>query len=249
MHDQLLRAVLDAPHDMAPRLIFSDWLEENGWPCRADYIRRSIAGPYRPADRMMWIRDCDRPHIMFGKDAEDLEGEGRDWRNRMTWSNVPEGEACDFDLSALGQPVARLAAFYDWRGVCFPGHDRPSRWPGEFATTLCRGFPEWLRISTRLFMKYADTIFSTYPIIGVQLIDREPQKSPVANQNVYRFTSDSIANPVQYAINQILKCELPREIAPFEGSSCFYSGYDEAIAALSKSCVAYGRAQAKLSPL
>jgi uncharacterized protein (TIGR02996 family) len=35
----LWRAVVAAPHDDAPRLIYTDWLEENGAPERAEFIR------------------------------------------------------------------------------------------------------------------------------------------------------------------------------------------------------------------
>jgi uncharacterized protein (TIGR02996 family) len=40
--DALLRAVWDAPHDDAPRLVYADWLEENGDAARAEFIRVQI---------------------------------------------------------------------------------------------------------------------------------------------------------------------------------------------------------------
>src|SRR5579884_4313008 len=41
-HDSFLQAILEAPDDDAPRLIYADWLEENGEPERAEYIRLEI---------------------------------------------------------------------------------------------------------------------------------------------------------------------------------------------------------------
>ena len=38
----LLRAVLDAPDEDDPRLVYADWLEENGQPERAEFIRVQI---------------------------------------------------------------------------------------------------------------------------------------------------------------------------------------------------------------
>jgi len=38
-HQALLQAILDAPAEDAPRLIYADWLEENGDPDRAEFIR------------------------------------------------------------------------------------------------------------------------------------------------------------------------------------------------------------------
>ena len=37
--DAFLAAVAEAPEDDAPRLVFADWLEENGQPERAELIR------------------------------------------------------------------------------------------------------------------------------------------------------------------------------------------------------------------
>lgn len=41
-HDALLRAVLLAPHDDQPRLIYADWCEENGQDERAEFVRRNV---------------------------------------------------------------------------------------------------------------------------------------------------------------------------------------------------------------
>ena len=40
--DALLRAVLAAPDDDAPRLIYADWLDEHGDPARAEFIRVQV---------------------------------------------------------------------------------------------------------------------------------------------------------------------------------------------------------------
>ena len=39
----LLARILDNPEDDAPRLIYSDWMEENGQEEQAEYIRYSIS--------------------------------------------------------------------------------------------------------------------------------------------------------------------------------------------------------------
>ncbi|HVK14772.1 MAG TPA: TIGR02996 domain-containing protein [Gemmataceae bacterium] len=41
--DALVRAILEAPDDDAPRLIFADWLEENGWQPEAVQLRFAVA--------------------------------------------------------------------------------------------------------------------------------------------------------------------------------------------------------------
>ncbi len=54
----LLRAILDDPDDDAPRLIYADWLEENGDPARAAFIRAQIKLARLPQD------DPDRDRLV-----------------------------------------------------------------------------------------------------------------------------------------------------------------------------------------
>jgi len=65
--EALLRAVLVAPDDDAPRLVYADWLEENGDPARAAFIRAQVElarlppnHPKRPqlvqTERSLWTK-------------------------------------------------------------------------------------------------------------------------------------------------------------------------------------------------
>lgn len=54
----LLRAILDDPDDDAPRLIYADWLDENGDPARAAFIRAQIKLARLPQD------DPDRDRLV-----------------------------------------------------------------------------------------------------------------------------------------------------------------------------------------
>jgi uncharacterized protein (TIGR02996 family) len=49
--DAFLQAILDAPDDDTPRLVYADWLEEYGQPDRAAFIRVLMNDNYtsRPA--------------------------------------------------------------------------------------------------------------------------------------------------------------------------------------------------------
>jgi uncharacterized protein (TIGR02996 family) len=40
--DAFLSEICDSPEDDAPRLVFADWLEENGEPQRAEFIRLQV---------------------------------------------------------------------------------------------------------------------------------------------------------------------------------------------------------------
>ena len=51
--DALLKAVCDHPDDDTPRLVFADWLQENGEEERAEFIRLQIQlhrGRFRPSE-------------------------------------------------------------------------------------------------------------------------------------------------------------------------------------------------------
>ena len=49
-HDAFMRAIRAAPDDDAPRLVYADWLEENGDPMRAEFIRVQCTRARLPAD-------------------------------------------------------------------------------------------------------------------------------------------------------------------------------------------------------
>jgi uncharacterized protein (TIGR02996 family) len=56
-HDALLRAICENPREDTPRLAFADWLDENGQPERAAFIRTDIAMSLRDewdAERIRW---------------------------------------------------------------------------------------------------------------------------------------------------------------------------------------------------
>jgi uncharacterized protein (TIGR02996 family) len=59
----LMRAILEAPDDDRPRLIFADWCDENGRPVEADRVRKGVSsgwigwrvpGIKIDGDRMLW---------------------------------------------------------------------------------------------------------------------------------------------------------------------------------------------------
>ena len=37
--DAFLAAIIESPDDDGPRLVYADWLEENGHPERAEFLR------------------------------------------------------------------------------------------------------------------------------------------------------------------------------------------------------------------
>lgn len=62
MKEQFLAAVAASPDDDAPRLIYADWLEENGESERAEFIRIQcrIAAPWSEDSGECWPCNCRR---------------------------------------------------------------------------------------------------------------------------------------------------------------------------------------------
>src|SRR5262245_19082210 len=52
----LLRAILDHPNDDIHRLVFADWLEENGDPRRAHFIRSQLELAKKPTCDPLYLR-------------------------------------------------------------------------------------------------------------------------------------------------------------------------------------------------
>jgi uncharacterized protein (TIGR02996 family) len=81
--DSLLAAIIDSPADDAPRLVYADWLEENGDPDRAEFIRLQIAltNPNLEADRRVSLARRERELLAEHADrfAGPFAGKGLHW--------------------------------------------------------------------------------------------------------------------------------------------------------------------------
>lgn len=85
--DSFLPAILASPADDFPRLVFADWLEENGQPERGEFIRLQIAiegrmrGPGgRVSDNSPWVMGDSRLQAMRRRERE------------LLYSFCPDGE-------------------------------------------------------------------------------------------------------------------------------------------------------------
>lgn len=76
MHDAFLAAIADRPDDDLPRLVYADWLDENGDPDRAEFIRTQIELANSPDHdpRRPGLRDRERELLRTHKDAWTLPG-------------------------------------------------------------------------------------------------------------------------------------------------------------------------------
>ncbi|MBY0460810.1 MAG: TIGR02996 domain-containing protein [Gemmataceae bacterium] len=96
--EALLRAVCENPDDDTPRLVFADWLQENGDEhdqARAEFIRAQVrsAARFESGDRTE-----DDPDALFASQLESLHGSR--W-----WLSAP--------------PAREGVSFRMWRGFPF----------------------------------------------------------------------------------------------------------------------------------
>lgn len=78
----LLAAIRSAPDDDLPRFVYADWLEENGDPDRAEFIRVQIELARQQQDDL-------RSHLPEGREAELLERNAARWREPVAgWLHI-----------------------------------------------------------------------------------------------------------------------------------------------------------------
>ncbi|MCI0461264.1 MAG: TIGR02996 domain-containing protein [Gemmataceae bacterium] len=119
-HDALLAAVWAEPEDDGPRLVYADWLEENGQPERGEFIRVQceLARPGLTARRRLQLG---------AREQQLLTAHRAQWLGRLRRSPLPWVFHRGF--------VGRLGS----RGVFQRG---PDRWKDETFCHYVRFFPD-----------------------------------------------------------------------------------------------------------
>ena len=157
-HEPFLRAICEAPDDDAPRLVFADWLDENGDPERAEFIRQHVQLARQPEAAAV-DRRC----------AELFQA------NRRRWVAELPGPADFWAEFAVTGPGSR-----DVRSRLEVGHERgesvyQDTWVG-FAPDLgdwARGFPAAVCVQggSDLFLTYLDVIMEFVPVRKLHLMN------------------------------------------------------------------------------
>ncbi|HKB06478.1 MAG TPA: TIGR02996 domain-containing protein [Gemmataceae bacterium] len=96
----LYRAVLDAPDDDAPRLVYADWLDEHGEPERAEFIRVQCAAARIPAQTARWRPLDDRAERLY-----------REWRSRWAGPTLEHALSADFQRGCVDRVALTIDQF------------------------------------------------------------------------------------------------------------------------------------------
>lgn len=170
--DRLLRAILDHPEEDTPRLLYADWLEENGRPERAEFIRVQVA----IADVQRLVREQGQ---RVGPSAAYINGLADRERallnaNFGAWTDgLPES------LTMTTCPYCEEQG-PDWEtGVIECRQcDCTGLVPCEDHVEFRRGFIESVELPLAAFTEdVARALFSAHPVTTVRLSDRDPMPS------------------------------------------------------------------------
>ncbi len=156
-HDEaFLQAILEAPDDDAPRLIYADHMDENGQPERAEFVRLQVAlaRPRQPDDmchhNLTMPQYC--PRCRLRRRERELLGR---WQGRWTIDML------DGIPTLHRSPLIQLAAL-DATAV--------GRWPGDDCMfRFRRGFVEFIQCTAADFLAHADALTAAAPIREARL--------------------------------------------------------------------------------
>lgn len=224
-HSHFLRAIIASPDDDAPRLVYADWLEENGEPERSEFIRVQI-------ELAIQCSRCEGWGGYTNPDGSTSEC----WRckeNKPRRDALRNRERDIFPEMAMEtferMPKAISGLTFSWGH----GHVRNGRYDFEFR----RGFIESISLSCADFMQHAKTIFAVAPIREVRLTDKFPEQWTHQGGVVYSWYCIGFADDRATIPEKLFE----RLIGGQGGRAVYATSEQAAIDALSAACVAYGR--------
>jgi uncharacterized protein (TIGR02996 family) len=176
-HDAHIQAIIEAPNDDTPRLIYADWLEEHGDSERAEFIRVQI-------ERARLERDGSASQAMFA-----------------FLQKTPYYGALEMDWDAIDPGVARRIALRKRERQLRKGHERawqnaevPKRlgmlWQGWqlergfFTRGAVRNAPELAR--------FAGDLFRQVPLRHLELSFFPPEQAALLNESGVLARLDSL---------------------------------------------------------
>jgi uncharacterized protein (TIGR02996 family) len=264
----LLRAVLEAPDDDAPRLVMADWLEDHGEPGRAEFVRvqvelaRSKRGPrqhWEPAGHK-WVEkkdDCGRCRYCALRRRETelwSSPDAIDWYDpracglnsiRFVGANIGYVRPVGFVARGfVGAVECETAAFLGGPCDSCQGRGHHGMDPGRVAKPCqrCAGTGRTPGLATALF--------AAHPVTAVRLVDREPRAVSDRYGEGWTWSrqpAGTIPNPhtVPDVIRRLMRLD---ELMPVPSANGYvrWKTRGAAEAALSLACVAYGRQLAGL---
>jgi uncharacterized protein (TIGR02996 family) len=175
----LLAAIWDQPHDDAPRLVYADWLEENGQPERAEFIRVQC--------ELARLGEWDE-----SPRTDELEArENKLWaKHRKAWrAALPE--------------ALRRDPFH--RG--FPAPQRTFRAPAPFAQLTAAdlaGAPSWRFTLKSVRDKHAELIAGAPALARTTRLDLREDRGRLSTAAIDALARGALANLEWLSLDNLL---------------------------------------------
>jgi uncharacterized protein (TIGR02996 family) len=254
-----LLAICERPEDDTARLVFADWLDEQGESERAEFIRIGIElakgvcrRPVKRKAHEQW-HDCGKCEgCNFRKFAKMSRSDIRareseillrdDWLNATEWFRAGELEL----INVYNRPP-RVTL-----GTEVPG---PTR--AVFRCDYARGFLSRVECTAADFLKHAAGLFAAHPIEEVRLAGKRPNEDlPNASGRIVGRRSydwwpqadGTETDGIPEEIFDVMATIAPKRLITWpDGERCLESeSVEEAVSLLSRACVKWGRRQAGL---
>jgi len=219
-----INAIVANPADDAPRLVYADWLDENGQEDYAEFVRVQIQlsnlGEAEPNNKQ--IQRLDE----VGKLA---------WRQRELWGKItPISSSANIYLS-LGRQV----------------HESHIA-PGKCSGLVRRGFIDGVRCTLADWMTQGPEIVREHPITQVafsNFVLWTPQQGGQQSYFIFdraSFRDDPVGNGVvPTGLFEKLKASKYMSKSGYIASCCSYGASQEALADLSQACIAWAKSGVK----
>ncbi len=220
-----LRAICENPADDVVRLVYADWLEENGErSLHAEMIRLQIGGRV-PSNRPgRWVKAA------IGESGGSL----------LEWTNGFGKQDRSITAYATREGVVAYSAFT-------AGSDERNAQRRRILIT--RGFVSRVSLSCKVFMQHAGALFAEHPITEVRLTDRTARHGLPFPPLHFGWQILQVIQPA--TANYMIPTEIFSRMVETGGLSNWrhYVGVDAANTSLSAACVSYGRSLAGLPAL
>jgi uncharacterized protein (TIGR02996 family) len=213
--NELLRAILMNPKCDTTRLVYADWLQENGDPERAEFIRLQVAGP--KGNRVDYLH---REWRLFEKIYRRIVPIDLIRKSKSSRRN------CDHIISEAPTNLGHTGMEVRVRGYRSYSEDQVATF------RIYRGFVGAVIMPPATFMRRCKNLLSYNPIMNASLTSFEPHQSNGyitihPNANSSREHADMWG--ADFSSEQ--RIEIPREvwenIPGSSGDTAFLVGFDE----------------------